>query len=75
VSVPVFYFEQPYWSAKLHRLRGVFLTALGIEEASFCEAIRIARKQMSISLATRAAATYQGDVDSDYLFGNAQYPV
>jgi len=40
--------------AELHRLRGVFLTAMGADEieieASFCEAIRIARAQKSISL-------------------------
>ena len=51
-----------YWFAELHRLRGAFLTAMGAEEtqieASFCEAIRIAKEQKSISLATRAEATY-----------------
>ena len=50
------------WCAELHRLRGVFLTALGAEEAqieaSFCAAIRIAREQKSVSLATRAEASY-----------------
>jgi adenylate cyclase len=54
--------EQRQWCAELHRLRGVFLTATGAEktqiEASFCEAIRIAKEQKSISLATRAEATY-----------------
>jgi serine/threonine protein kinase/tetratricopeptide (TPR) repeat protein len=49
------------WSAELHRLRGVFLTALGADEmqieASFCTAIRIAQQQKSISLAKRAEAT------------------
>ena len=54
--------EERWWSAELHRLRGVFLTSLGADEiqieASFCEAIRIAREQKSISLATRAEATY-----------------
>jgi predicted ATPase len=48
--------------AELHRLRGVFLTAIGADEtqieASFCEAIRIAKEQKSISLARRAEATY-----------------
>ena len=52
-----------WWSAELHRLRGVFLTALGADEtqieASFCEAIRIATQQKSILLATRAEATYE----------------
>jgi hypothetical protein len=47
-------FEQRYFSAELHCLRGVFLAAMPAEEiqieASFCEAIRIAREQKSISL-------------------------
>jgi predicted ATPase len=50
------------WSAELHRLRGVFLAAIGADEteieASFCEAIRIAKEQKSISLEKRAEATY-----------------
>jgi predicted ATPase len=50
-----------WWCAELHRLRGVFLTAMGADEtligASFCAAIRIAREQKSISLAKRAKAT------------------
>jgi predicted ATPase len=54
--------EQRQWCAELHRLRGVFLTATGAEktqiEASFCEAIRIAKEQKSISLEKRAEATY-----------------
>ena len=54
--------EERWWSAELHRLRGVFLTAIGADEvqieAAFCAAIRIAREQKSISLATRAEATY-----------------
>jgi hypothetical protein len=55
-------FENRYWSAELHRLRGVFLTAIGPDEtqieASFCEALRIAREQKSVSLEKRAEATY-----------------
>jgi len=55
-------FENRYWCAELHRLRGVFLAALGAEESqiesSFCAAIRIAKRQKSVSLATRAEATY-----------------
>ena len=55
-------FEHRYFNAELHRLRAVFFAALGAEElqieASFCEAIRIAHEQKSISLATRAEATY-----------------
>jgi predicted ATPase len=55
-------FEHGYWSAELHRLRGVFLATLGANEtqieASFCEAIRIAKEQKSVSLEKRAEATY-----------------
>jgi predicted ATPase len=55
-------FEERWWSAELHRLRGVFLAAMGAEEtqieASFGAAIKIAREQKSISLEKRAEATY-----------------
>ena len=55
-------FEQRVSFAELHRLRGVFLTAIGAHEAqieaSFCAAIRIAKEQKSISLQKRAEATY-----------------
>jgi adenylate cyclase len=55
-------FEDRHWCAELHRLRGVFLAAMGAEEteieASFCEAIRIAKEQKSVSLQKRAEATY-----------------
>jgi Protein kinase domain/NACHT domain len=55
-------FEERFWCAELHRLRAVFLAALGAEEtqirASFCAAIRIAKEQKSISLQKRAQATY-----------------
>jgi predicted ATPase len=55
-------FEARWWSAELHRLHGVFLVALGADEvqieSSFREAIRTAKEQKSISLATRAEATY-----------------
>jgi serine/threonine protein kinase/predicted ATPase len=54
--------EERQWCAELHRLRGVFLTAMGADEAqivaSFCEAIRIAKEQKSVSLGTRAETTY-----------------
>ena len=74
------------WCAELHRLRGVFLAAMGAEEtqieASFQEAVRIAKEQKSVSLATRAEETYaeyrmskasgSGGRDSDCLFGNAE---
>jgi tetratricopeptide (TPR) repeat protein len=55
-------FEQPNWCAELHRLRGVFLATLGVDEAqieaSFHEAIRTARQQKAISLEKRAEGTY-----------------
>jgi adenylate cyclase len=55
-------FEQRYFSAELCRLRGVFLAAMGADEtkieAAFCEAIRIAREQKSVSLEKRAEKTY-----------------
>jgi hypothetical protein len=48
--------------AELYRLRGVFLASIGADElqidASFCEALRVAREQKSISLEKRADATY-----------------
>jgi hypothetical protein len=54
--------ENRHCCAELHRLRGVFLPALGAEEAqieaSFSEAIRIAKEQKSISLERRAQETY-----------------
>jgi adenylate cyclase len=54
--------EERWWCAELHRLRAVFLAAMGAEmiqiEASFCEAIRIAKEQKSVSLEKRAEATY-----------------
>jgi predicted ATPase len=55
-------FENRYWSAELHRLRGVFLATVRADEtqieALFCEAIRIAKEQKSVSLEKRAEATY-----------------
>jgi hypothetical protein len=51
-----------WWYAELHRLKGVFLTAMGGEEgqieATFRAAIRIAKEQKSVSLAKRAEASY-----------------
>ena len=48
--------------AEMHRLRGVFLTTLGADEAqieaSFCAAIRTAKLQKSVSLAMRAEGSY-----------------
>jgi len=56
-------FEVCWWSAELHRLRGVFLSALGADETqielSFREAIKTAKRQKSISLATRAETSYE----------------
>jgi serine/threonine protein kinase/tetratricopeptide (TPR) repeat protein len=55
-------FEQRYWSAELHRLRGVLLAKLGADEnqieASFSEAMKTANRQNSISLEKRAETTY-----------------
>jgi CRISPR/Cas system CMR-associated protein Cmr3 (group 5 of RAMP superfamily) len=54
--------EERWWCAEIYRLRGVFLAALDAEEtqiqASFREAIRIAKEQKSVSLQKRAEATY-----------------
>jgi hypothetical protein len=54
--------EERWWCAELHRLRGVFLAAIGADgtriEASFCTAIRIAKEQKSVSLQKRAESTY-----------------
>jgi hypothetical protein len=50
------------WCAELYRLRAVFLAAIGEDkgqiEASFREAIRLAREQMSVSIGKRAEASY-----------------
>jgi hypothetical protein len=55
-------FEERWWCAELHRLHGVFLAAMGVDEgsieAAFSAAIRIAREQKSVSLEKRAQATY-----------------
>ena len=55
-------FEERYWCAELHRLRGVFLAAMGADEmqieASFRAAIRTAKEQKSVSLEKRAEGTY-----------------
>jgi predicted ATPase len=56
-------FGNRYWSAELHRLRGVLLTAIGAEkteiETEFCSAISTAKRQKSTSLAKRAEASYE----------------
>ena len=50
------------WYSELHRLRGMFLATIGVDEAkieaSFHNAIRIAKEQKSISLEKRAKRTY-----------------
>ena len=55
-------FEVRFWSAELHRLRGVFLVALGSNEsqieAAFQVAIRNAKEQKSVSLEESSEATY-----------------
>ena len=54
--------EERWWSAELHRLRGVFLAVMGGDhtqiEASFCEAISTAKRHKSTSLAKRAETSY-----------------
>jgi predicted ATPase len=51
-----------WWSAELHRLRGVFLAAMGADdteiEAAFHESIRVAKQQKSFALLKRAKASY-----------------
>jgi serine/threonine protein kinase/predicted ATPase len=51
-----------YWSAELHRLRGVFLAAIGSDqnqiEASFRAAVKTAQEQKSFSLVRRAKGSY-----------------
>ena len=55
-------FEQRYFCAELHRLGAVFLASMGAEEmqiqASFCQAITIAKEQKAVSLQKRAEASY-----------------
>jgi tetratricopeptide (TPR) repeat protein len=55
-------FEDRQWSAELHRLRGVLLASIGADEAqieaSFLDAIGIAKEQKSLSLEKRAGKTY-----------------
>ena len=54
--------EERQHLAELHRLRAVFLASMGADEtqieASFVEAMRIAKEQKSISLEKRAEGTY-----------------
>ena len=54
--------EERWWCAEQHRLRAVFLAAVGANEtkiaASFCAAISTAKEQKSVSLEKRAEETY-----------------
>ena len=54
--------EERQWCAELRRLRGIFLASIGADEAqieaSFLDALRIAKEQTSISLEERAERTY-----------------
>ena len=54
--------EERWWCSELERFKGVFLATVNADEAeieaSFCEAIRIAKEQKSVSLEKRAEATY-----------------
>jgi tetratricopeptide (TPR) repeat protein len=54
--------EEHQWSAELHRLRAVFLAALGLDEnqieEAFCESIRIAKEQKSVALENRSQKSY-----------------
>jgi predicted ATPase len=54
--------DERWWSAELHRLRGVFVAATGADETqietSFAEAIKIAKEQKSVSLQKRTEASY-----------------
>jgi hypothetical protein len=55
-------FDEHWWSADLERFRAACLATMGASEndveASFREAIRIAREQKSVSLEKRAEASY-----------------
>ena len=55
-------FENRYCCAEPHRLRGVFLAAMGAEEskieASFQAFIRTAKEQKSVSLQKRAEGSF-----------------
>ena len=77
--------EERQWCAELRRLRGIFFASIGADEtqieASFLDAIRIAKEQKSISLEARAERTYAEycrqkrrdgtDGDYDCLFFNS----
>jgi predicted ATPase len=55
-------FGERMWKAELHRLRGMFLAAVGGDqiqiEDSFGAAIRTAKQQKSVSMVKRAEASY-----------------
>jgi hypothetical protein len=52
-----------WYQAELHRLRGVFLAAIGGDEwqieASFCDAMETAKQQKSASLTARSEPAYR----------------
>jgi predicted ATPase len=56
--------EERWCCVELHRLRGVFLASMSADktqiEASFCEAVSMAKQQKAISLEKRAESTYAG---------------
>jgi tRNA A-37 threonylcarbamoyl transferase component Bud32/predicted ATPase len=56
--------EERWCCVELHRLRGVLLADIAADEteieASFCEAVGMAKQQKSISLERRAETTYAG---------------
>jgi serine/threonine protein kinase/predicted ATPase len=56
--------KERWCCVELHRLRGVFLAGMAADEiqieASFCEAVSMAKQQKSISLEKRAETTYAG---------------
>jgi hypothetical protein len=71
-------YEERWWSAELHRLRGVFLMTIGADkthiEASLRKAISTAKEQKSISLAKRAEATYAEYGPKSERVGSARVP-
>jgi tRNA A-37 threonylcarbamoyl transferase component Bud32/predicted ATPase len=56
--------EERWCGVELHRLRGLFLAGTAADEtqieASFCDAVGMAKRQKSISLERRAETTYAG---------------
>jgi hypothetical protein len=78
--------EERWCCSELYRLRGVFLAAIGADEAqierAFQEAIRTAEQQKSASLAMRAKASYleyrcrtRGEAHDDFQRHSRQSPL